>query len=76
MLNKIYPLQYDYNMDFDAEDGYYASIENAFIRYLSTKDGIDENQSLNDEQYDFYKALAKQKAKELINIIYPNTFKL
>lgn len=74
ILNKIYPLQYDYNMNFDAEDGYYASIENALIRYLSSKDGLDDN--LSGDEYNTYKALAKRKAKELINIIYPNTFKL
>jgi hypothetical protein len=61
-------------MNFDAENGYYASIENALIKYLPSKDGLDDN--LNGEQYETYKALAKRKAKELINIIYPNTFKL
>ena len=74
ILNKIYPLKYEYNMDFDAEDGYYASIENALIKFLSSKDGLGDN--LDSVQYDTYKALAKRKAKELINIIYPNTFKL
>ena len=74
ILNKIYPLKYDYNMDFDAEDGYYASIENALIKFLSSKDGLGDN--LDSVQYDTYKVLAKRKAKELINIIYPNTFKL
>ena len=74
VLNKIYPLKYEYNMDFDAEDGYYASIENALIKFLSSKDGLGDN--LDSVQYDTYKILAKRKAKELINIIYPNTFKL
>lgn len=74
ILNKIYPLKYDYNMDFDAEDGYYASIENALIKHLSSKDGLGDN--LDGTEYDTYKALAKQKAMELINLLYPNTFKL
>lgn len=72
ILNKIYPLKYDYNMNFDDENGYYASIENALIKHLASDDGIDE--TLNSEQYDYYKALAETKSKELINIIYPNTF--
>jgi hypothetical protein len=74
ILNKIYPLKYDYNMDFDAENGYYASIENALIKHLSSKDGLGDN--LNGVEYDNYKYLAKQKAMELINLLYPNTFKL
>ena len=51
-----------------------ASIENALIKFLSSKDGLGDN--LDSVQYDTYKTLAKRKAKELINIIYPNTFKL
>ena len=61
-------------MDFDAEDGYYASIENALIKHFSSKDGLGDN--LDGTEYDTYKALAKQKAMELINLLYPNTFKL
>lgn len=74
ILNKIYPLKYNYNMNFDTEDGYYASIENALIKYFSSKDGFDEN--LDGTQYDNYKHIAKKNAMEMINLLYPNTFKL
>lgn len=74
ILNKIYPKIYEFDMNLESENGYYASIENALIKSLSSADGHDD--TLTGEEYDHYKALAKNKVKELINVLYPNTMKL